>query len=463
MPNAIAFLMLALWPVVTVVLFRRLSVQHAFLAAMLGGYLLLPEPPAAFDLPLFPPLTKHVIPSLSCIGAMMALGQLQTLIPRSTAARVLLAIYAVTPVFTVITNTEPVFWGRIGLPGLGLKDAIALPLQHLMHILPFLLAAQVLHTSKDLRDTFIALVIAGLAYSVLMLIEVRLSPQLNMWVYGYYQHSFAQTIRFGGFRPMVFLYHGLWVAFFCFAALIAAVGLWKHDREGDRRKWFLAAAYLAVVLVLAKSLGALLFAMVVVPAVVLLGARQQMLLALVIASVSVAYPALKSIDLIPERVIVERVAQIDEDRSRSISFRFANENVLRDRAMEKPLFGWGSWGRNQILDPRSGESVTISDGEWVIVLGTFGFLGFVAQFGLLLLPLITLWWQFRTRDPGAVSPLSATMALFLAVNMFDLLPNATLTVVTWIVAGMLLSYCDRVRSKAPLSTATDPLTWKPVI
>ena len=93
-----------------------------------------------------------------------------------------------------------------------------------------------------------ALVVAGLAYSVPMLIEVRLSPQINIWVYGFFQHNFDQMMRYGGFRPIVFLPHGLWVAFFALMALVAAVGLWRFGPPASAGLLLAAAGYLGVVL-----------------------------------------------------------------------------------------------------------------------------------------------------------------------------------------------------------------------
>ena len=48
MPNPLAYLMLALWPVVTIALFRRLPADRALILSLMLGYLFLPEPPAAF-------------------------------------------------------------------------------------------------------------------------------------------------------------------------------------------------------------------------------------------------------------------------------------------------------------------------------------------------------------------------------------------------------------------------------
>jgi len=131
--------------------------------------------------------------------------------------------------------------------GLYFQDAIAQPINQFIGIIGFLMARALLHTREDQRDLLLALMIAGLAYSLPILIEVRLSPQLNNWVYGYYQHLFSQTIRGNGYRPMVFLYHGIWLAYFVLTALLAALTLWKADTGRTRAKYLIAVFYLVAV------------------------------------------------------------------------------------------------------------------------------------------------------------------------------------------------------------------------
>ena len=43
MPNGLAYLMLLLWPMVCLMLFRKLKFERALIWSILGGYLLLPE------------------------------------------------------------------------------------------------------------------------------------------------------------------------------------------------------------------------------------------------------------------------------------------------------------------------------------------------------------------------------------------------------------------------------------
>ena len=464
MPNALATLALAAWPLVTVFLFKKLPHGRAVIATLLVGYLFLPEPPAGFDFPLLPPLTKHTIPALSALIMWFALyPQNFKPLPRSPLAVGLLLIFALSPIATTLLNSHPVYWGDFSIQGLTIKDGIGFIIQQGLLVMPFLLARRFLSTADDQRDLLYAFMIGGLVYSLPMLVEIRLSPQLNLWIYGYYQHDFIQTIRFGGFRPMVFLNHGLWAAFFLLMSILAAFALWKSDRVESRWKLFAIALYLTGVLVLAKSLGAWLFAAVLIPAIVVLSTRWQMRLAVCIAAFAITYPAFKGVGLVPETAIVEAAGSIDPDRAASLDFRFTNENRLLDRAEQKPIFGWGNYDRNQIMNPSNGVIETITDGRWIIVIGQLGWLGFVAEFGLLLLPVFLLWREIRHRKDGDFSPLIVPLSLILAVNVFDMLPNATLTPLTWLMAGALTGYAESLRDNRGAYEAPERLQWRPVL
>lgn len=466
MPNQIAFLALATSPLFVAVMMSRLRADTAVIWSLMLCYLFLPEPPAVFDLPMLPPLDKHNIPALAAfVLSLRRYGPEGSLLPTSMLARVLLLVFVFSPVLTVMTNGEPVWFGLVGLPALGLKDAAALTLEQILLVLPFLLARQHLAREGSQRELLRALMIGGLVYIPLMLIEIRMSPQLNNWVYGYFQHYFGQTIRFGGYRPIVFLYHGIWVAFFMMTAVVSAYALWRW-KAGGKRLWFLAAALiLTVVLILAKSLGALIFMVLLVPLVVLLPIRSQVRVALVIGALALGYPILKGAHLVPQEQMLAQAERIDPDRAGSLRFRFMNEDTLLDRAYIKPVFGWGSWGRNHILDPVNGTILTVTDGYWIIVIGTYGWVGFLAMFGLLLAPLVLIASAMRQVGAQNVSPLVGPLCLLLAINVLDLLPNATLTPLTWLIAGALTGYAEQLRrqKKQSQTRAVTHLQWRPVI
>ncbi|MBV7395160.1 hypothetical protein [Mameliella sediminis] len=450
MPNQIAFLALAASPIFVAVMMSRLPLDRAIIWSLMLCYLFLPEPPAVFDFPMMPPLDKHNIPALMAFAVTLWRSETNgPLLPRSVMARVLLLTFIFSPVMTVLTNGEPVFFGLVGLPALGLKDAAALVLEQFLMVLPFLLARQHLAHGGAQRELMRALMIGGLIYTPLMLMEIRLSPQLNSWVYGYFQHYFAQTIRFGGYRPIVFLYHGIWVAFFLMTSVVSAWALWRWHKGSGRLKMLAIAMYLTLILIMAKSLGALIFMAMLVPLVVLLTPRTQVRIALVIGAIALAYPILKGADLVPQEQMLAQAEKIDPDRAGSLRFRFQNEDTLLERAYIKPVFGWGSWGRNHILDPFSGAILTVTDGFWIVSIGTYGWVGFLAQFGLLLWPLVLIWRSMTGHGSDVISPFVGPLSLMLAINVADMIPNATLTPLSWLMAGALTGYAERLHRAAP--------------
>lgn len=458
-PNALAYLVLGLWPLIAIGLFQWLPPVRAFLANIFLSYLFLPTAPVQFDLPLLPPLDKETLPALSlCLAVFIAVqqGRLEQVswIPQSRLLRGLLAVFVLSPLFTVLANTDALFFGRIGLPGLGLRDAISLVLTRIIMIVPMLVALGLLRRRQDLRDMLLGFALFGLIYSAPMLIEVRLSPQLNNWIYGFYQHLFDQSIRFGGYRPVVFLYHGIWVAFFAMSATLATAAIARQSAGPERARAAILMLYLFVVLVLCKSIGALLYALILLPLVLFMPQRIQILLAMIIATAALTYPVIKGAGLLPEQTLVEAFARISAERANSLQFRLNNETLLLERAMERPWLGWGSWGRNQIYDPITGEEL-IADGRWVIAIGFYGWIGFIAEMGLLAAPIFVMVLRYGTLHAAGLSTLAGATALILSVNILDLLPNATLTPLTWLLSGGLLGHCEYLRHRRQ---APDPAT-----
>lgn len=447
MPNGFAYLVLALWPLVSLALFRTQPPERALVASILIAYLALPPLPTAFDLPLIPPLTKETIPALSAlVFCLMFHGRRMQVLPRHPVARILILLFVFSPMATAMTNGEPVVFGRYVIQPLGLMEGLSMCVQNALVVTPMVLAMNFLKTERDQRDVLMALLLGGLVYSLPMLLEVRLSPQLNIWVYGFFQHLFEQMVRGDGYRPIVFLYHGLWVAFFAMTSILAAISLFRGDVSRGRRnvKFLFAGIYMFAVLILCKSLAALLYAMMLVPVILFFGTRSQLRLALVLMLVAVTYPVLKGNNLVPERALLAQAYQISPERAGSLRFRLENEALLLDRAERKPLLGWGSFGRNLIYGG-DGRLLTVPDGRWVIVLGTFGWVGYLAEFGLLSFPLFLLLLRVRGVPSATLPPWLGGMALILAINMIDMLPNATLTPLTWLMSGAMLGYAQTVK------------------
>lgn len=451
MSSTVGYLVLFSWPVICAVLFNRLPVERALVWSLLGGYLLLP-PLVEFDLPLLPPLDKYSVPSFSAfVIVVFLLGRRVALLPRSRFGKIVVLVLVFNAIPTVLTNGDPIRFLQGQVSGLRLHDMMSVFVHQAIMLLPLLMGRSLLATERGMRDLLIVLVAAALLYSVPALIEVRLSPQMNVWVYGFFQHSFAQMMREGGFRPIVFLPHALWLAMFVLSGLIAAAALTRHAPAEARLRFVLATLYLVVLLYFCKSLASQLYALALLPLIFLAGLRLQVAIALAFAILAVTYPVLRNLGLVPLDLLLSKAAAINPERAASLAFRFMNEEMLLERAREKWLFGWGGWGRNLIRDSVTGAYVTVPDGRWIITFGSYGWIGYMSEMGLLALPIVLLWR--RARRGLALSPYAVALALILSITMVDMLLNDTLVPFTWLIAGAILGYCEPPEPERPTRRA----------
>ena len=439
MPNLLAYLALFTWPIVAIILFRRLPLHKALVWTLIGGYLILPSE-TAIKFPMLPPIDKTLVTGVPALILCLVMGRDQpaTSDPMARIGRLILValvvMVLVSPVLTVLQNTAPVIERETFLPGLRLHDAWGMISLSLVSMIPFWLGLRYLNTHEGHRALLQAIALGGIAYSLPVLFEVRFSPQLHTWVYGFFPHDFVQHVRNGGFRPVVFLSHGLLIGIYLCISVIAATSLYREARrEGtSSSKWLLAAIWLLLVLVYSKNFGAVMAATVLSAAVFLFGRKSQLILGLVIAAIVMTYPILRGAGWIPIKTTVEFVESIDQERADSLQFRLTNEDMLLARANEKPLAGWGTWGRNLVFDPETGALISTIDGIWVALIGMFGWIGYIGRFGLLTAPIL-LFALRRTAAGDSFLPLGLIMAL--CATLLDLLPNSGLVNYVWLMAG----------------------------
>lgn len=443
MPNTVAYIALLVWPLITFTIFAVMRPAQAVVLSLLAGYLLLPVK-TAFDFPGIPALDKTTVANLSTYVAALVYTKGKSMkFPREWWLISLIIIYLLTPIFTTITNRDSLSYGSLFLPGLSSYDAFSASAYKAIGLLPFLLGYNLLRTAGSQHELLKAFVGAVLAYSLLMLIEIRLSPQLHTWVYGFFPHSFSQQMRNDGFRPVVFLGHGLLVAIF------TAMGITITAYFARRRALifglpaWLWLIYLFLVIVLCKSLGALIFSIFAAVFAIALKGRSLQIVCGLSAVIVLTYPALRGADMVPVQRIADYTAQYSEERSSSFQTRINNENQLLKRANERPLFGWGGYGRNRVYDQNTGIDISITDGTWIIVVGTSGWLGYLAAFGILCFPIIQMSLLKKGVNQG-----QKIIALCLVVNLLDLLPNSSLGPLTWLMAGAVMPLVQPVRGRA---------------
>lgn len=449
----LALTVLLSWPVIVAILFSRLDRSQALIWSILAGYLLLP-PLVEIDLPVFPGLSKATLPSLA--AAVMVYLAARDPVPNENAPppmggfiTLLLLMNMASPILTAVTNPDGLVDGVNYRPPIGISQGIANMILQGIQLLPFLMGYKLLWNSRGAELWIRGLVLGVLWYTIPMLIELRMSPQMNVWIYGFFQHDFLQTIRYGGFRPIVFLQHPLWVALMTMTAFLSAIAIARNDRS---KRNVLIALYLGAILVLCKSAGALLQAMMAAPLVAFARPRMMVLAAAIVAGVAFSYPTLRTTPWMPLQGIVNVAMAVSPERGRSLEFRLMNEEALLQRAMERPAFGWGGWGRSLFYDPYNGRLASVPDGQWVIWIGSIGIFGYLAQFLLLLMPIFTMLRAVPRGKGTAQGPeyvVLGTISLMLAMNLLDLIPNATITPLTWLTAGALLGNANRLLAGVP--------------
>lgn len=464
--NGLAWFALGAWP--AVVLAAMASPRaRARLAYVTSWVMLLPVMflPSALSLKVqgVPALDKHRLTFLA-IAIGLQLFHRRRIVATSRGAwfgRVLFVVQMAGVAGTVLTNGDTLTFGPTILPGLSSYDILSVAGALFLDLyLPFAIGQRIFQTEEDLRDLFRVLVWCTLVYLPLAALEVRLSPQFHRWVYGYHQHQFIEMRRGDGFRPMLFMTHGLNVALFAAMGFIAALGL---KRVGDRSRpgpWVRLASPVAL-LALCRSMASILYSLLGLVLEPLLRRRAGAWALVLIATLVVCYPASRASGLFPSKELVDAAAWVSEARAQSLDFRFRNEELLIARAMQRPLFGWGTFGRNRVF-ASWGRDLTITDGQWIIVLGTFGLVGLAGLLTFMLAPLLRYCWRRQRMQPAARS-LAGQLAVMVTIWTVDLLPNAWGDALPLACAGALFTLAGRLAEPhAARRVAAVPLgrTWR---
>ena len=128
---------------------------------------------------------------------------------------------------------------------------------------------------------------------------------------------------------------------------------------------------------------------------------------------------------------------VSERKAANFQFRLNHERELVDKALRRPWLGWGRWNRMRVYD-EGGDTQSVTDGYWVIMIGRYGLIGLVCFVLTMLVPVAL----FIRRFPGQywrqplVAPVVA-LALVVVLHMVDNLLNAFPNPVFPMIAGAL--------------------------
>lgn len=447
MPNAFASLVFYSWPIVVFWLLVRYPTKYAIFIAIATATLLLP---AAFeiDLPLFPPLTRGSITSLSLVVFLFLLGKKFRFFQPGLIVKVIMG-YLIVIIVSSELNVASEIIGSKFLPGLTHYDALSNVIRTLLWLVPFFLGRYFFTDIKDNQSILKMLVIMALIYSLPMLYEVRMSPQLHNIVYGYHGSEFIQNMREGGFRPTVFVGGGLTLAFWLSTCIIAVMALHKNKIRIAKRSPFMILCFLLVVLVLCKTWSAFIYVTMGIIFIYMLSPGKQTKWAFLLSALIMLYPVSKMMGIFPDKAIISTIAEYNSERAESMETRYVNEEVLLTRALKKPFFGWGGWGRNRLYD-NTGKDTVITDGRWIIEFGIYGAFGFVFYYLILLIPLYYASKNVKYIDDPKDQVYFALLALILAVCIIDSVPNNNMTPMHLLLAGALMGQAEFLKKQRGL-------------
>ncbi len=440
--NALVPITLLGWTPIVLIMFMALSPRRAVIVSFIAAWLFLPVPvPDMLIIRGLPELDKMTVTCFAVLLGTLIFDKDKMLSFRPKRYDIPIIIWCIVPLFSSLTNTDATIYEHPPIAN-PLYDGLSEVLkQTVTWGLPYLIGRVYFNNLFALRELAVGIFIGGLIYIPLCLFELKMSPHLHSLAYGQHPHpDFRQAMRSGGYRPMVFMAHGLMVSLWMASATL--IGAWLYFSGNLKRLSGVPVALLGVplflVTVASKSMASLLLMVAGLGALYVATSTRARWPIIALIAVAPTYMTVRATGLWDGTNLISLITNVaGESRAQSLELRFHNENQLTARAFEKPFFGWAGWGRARVYD-RYGKDISVTDGQWVIAVGQNGLVGLIAFTATLLLPVWLTLKRFPIRhwSHPQVAP-AAAMAMVLIIYMVDNLLNAMINPVFMLAAGAL--------------------------
>ena len=426
-----------------ILMFAMMPARKAFLTAMIGGWLFLPV--GYIKLHGLPELSKLTSASYGCILGAFLFDWQRIASFRLKWYDLPMVVWCLVPFVTSVLNTTP----YLIYPGLDAYEGGSAVMDRLVVFgVPYALGRIYFRDWESFKELGIGILMGGLIYVPLCLIEIRVSPQLHRMIYGVAIGDFSQSKRMGGYRPMVFLSHGLSVGMWMTSASL--VGVWMWQCKTIKSVWGIPMAVcmpiLLVTTLLCKSTAALGFLAAGLGILYSIKYLKTPLFLLVVMAAAPTYMYVRASGQWDGKSAVELATSIfGEARAQSLNTRISAENRLAEHAMEQPYFGWGRFNRNRVYGT-DGKDIAPTDGMWIIALGVSGVVGLVSLTLFIMLVPILVWVRCPLKfwsHPG-VAP-AAAMAVLLSTYMLDNILNALPDPIFIVAIGGLMGIAPSIR------------------
>lgn len=433
------------WVFFTIFLFYRLPPHRAVLVSVIAGWLFLPV--AGYNFPGIPEFDKNAAISIGLILGGRLSGQRKSANFKWSLYDLPMIMWLVSPVASSLSN------------GLGLYNGLSGVYSSIMVWgIPYLAGRAYFCDNDTLRDLCLGIVIGGMVYAVLCLWEIRMSPRLSINIYGFFPHEWRQHRRYGGWRPIVFMQHGLMVAVWMAACTTMALWLWRSRLVKQIRgiPMGLVVTGLFITTLLCKAASGWIAVVLGCSAYFICRRFQSYLPILALLLIVPLYIGVRTTGTI-SITDVENIANrvFDAERTDSLVVRLTQEDLFAAKAMDRPLFGWGRASRAWPVDPYTGRlMIAMWDSLWIIFFSLFGYFGlFTWAVGMLIGP----WAILRRSDirvaiqknePASMMPvvLSLIVIIFMIDSLFNGMVNPVYILCTGTAVGFHLA---KRRKKLP--------------
>ncbi|MDM8524530.1 hypothetical protein QUF80_14265 [Desulfococcaceae bacterium HSG8] len=454
--NFLCLMILGGWPLIVLIFFKMQKPRQAMITTFWGAVMFLPMD----NLSNFTPLIDYHKLSAASLGAFLGAALFD---------RERLMSYSFHPVDIPIFICCGCGFVTSVLNGIGAYDGFNVVVNtSLMWGVPYFIGRFYFSDPDGLKLLCRAIFIGGLIYIPFILYELKMSPNLHWMVWGYAQHSFLQTLRGGGYRPMVFMQHGIMVGMWTAMASLTAIWcVYAKTFSGKMRgiPVGLLVFIVSIATIACKSTAATGWLAIGIVFLFVSTKMKTTFFICLLLAIPPAYMITRGSEYWDGQNLVTLISDtIGEERAQSLDFRFQNENILVEKAMERPVFGWGGWDRSRVFN-EEGEDISVTDGFWIIILGTKGFVGLLSTTLVMMLPMILLvlkcppsLWKRPEYAPVAVLPL--IVLLFTVDCLLNFMMNPIYIIFAGGVSTMLGIYGIRPIQypvRARVTTAQDAL------
>lgn len=433
-------LALLAWIPIGLYLFHRYPIRIAILANFLGGWAVLPTAnfvptTAAFPfwyLPATLPtdyfFTKATATGLACLLGVMIFDRDSIRRFQLSFWDLPMVLWCAVPFFSGVAN--PAVLGE------GIGGSIYLCLAWGV---PYLCGRIYFSDTDSLRLAATALVIAGLAYVPICLIELFTGPQLYAHLYGFQPYRWMGAVRYFGYRPVGLLEDGNQLGIWMATSTLIAVWLWKR-RSVDRILripvgW--AAILLFVVTLLCQSVGSILLLLSLFPFVFVSRRYLPRVVTVLVVVGILGFATLRLTDVaslnqrLEQNPAVRATAHFLRTIKRgSLGWRFEEDKEHVGTALETSMLGSGEWDwwRGGTARPW---------GLWLLTFGMYGAVGLAALECLQLLPVArAVWFPVARSDIQALNLRHALGAAILMSAIDNLLNSAMILPLLLVIGGM---------------------------